>query len=127
LSKPFIHSLSCVKRWGGKWEDYIKIHQKMDSTKEIIADNRHRFFFHTSFGVFIIEELFGFNITNSDGKLVSVRDIAERHILEDFGGFIPSPTDYLTEIPYLPWMNGNGRPPSAKNLENIKVETWKKD
>jgi len=42
MAKPFIHAESSVKRWGGKPEDYIEIHNLMDSSKGAIADHRHR-------------------------------------------------------------------------------------
>lgn len=116
--KPFIHAKRSAKKWGGRPEDYLEIHNFMDSSKALIADNRHRAIFHSSFGIFILEKVFGTNITNSEGKLVSVRDLGEQHCLEDFGGkFIPSAQDYLAEIEIKPWMsNLGGMPPSAKKL-----------
>jgi hypothetical protein len=120
MSKPFIHSLSSARRFGGQPEDYLPLHDFMDSTKAVIADNRHRAILHSSFGIFILEKVFGTNITNSDGRLVSVRDIGEQHILEDFGGrFIPTPQDYLEHMELKDWMNnGKGveRPSSFKMI-----------
>jgi hypothetical protein len=45
---------------------------------------------------------------------VSVADIGERHILEDYGmKFIPTPQDYIQNMRMQPWMNnGRGLPPS---------------
>ena len=57
----------------------------------------------------IVERIFGVEISNSDGNKISVREIAEQHVLEDFNGrFIPSPQDYLQEIKYKNWMSGLG-------------------
>jgi hypothetical protein len=90
-----------------------------DSSKGTIADSRHRALTHNAwFLSTILERVFGHNITNSDGRLVSVRDIGEQHILEDFGGrYIPSAQDYLQEIEIKEWMvKGLGAPPSFAKL-----------
>jgi hypothetical protein len=81
----------------------------------------------------IIEKIFGHLITNSDGKQVSTRDIAEQHVLEDFGNrFIPTVCDYLGDLEFVDWMNGTlnknkeSVPRSFKKIHNrypIKKET----
>ena len=106
MSKALIHARSSAKRYGGKPEDYLAIHEKMDSTKSAHAEVTHRCVFHSAFGIYIIEEIFGRTITNSDGREVFVRDIAEQHVLEDLG-FIPSLSDWLHEMPSQPWMAGS--------------------
>jgi hypothetical protein len=119
MSKPFIHAQSSSRKWGGKPEDYLSIHDLLDSSKGTIADSRHRALTHNAwFLSTILERVFGHNITNSDGRLVSVRDIGEQHILEDFGGrYIPSAQDYLQEIEIKEWMvKGLGAPPSFAKL-----------
>lgn len=119
MAKPFIHAKSSAKRYGGKAEDYQAIHDFLDSSKGAIADNRHRALTHNAWFLSnVLERVFGATIKNSDGRLVSVRDIGEQHILEDFRmKFIPSAQDYLAEIEFQPWMdNGNGTPPSAAKL-----------
>jgi hypothetical protein len=110
MSKPWIHAKSSVKKWGGKPEDYIAIHEKMDTSKMAHAELTHRCVFHSAFGIYLIEELFGRMITNSDGREVFVRDIAEQHVLEDLG-FIPSLSDWLKEMPCKPWMAGQRKIP----------------
>jgi len=125
MAKPYIHAISSAKKWGGIPEDYIAIHDLLDSSKGQIADSRHRALTHNAwFLSFILEKIFGHNITNSDGRLVSVRDVGEQHVLEDFGGrYIPSAQDYLQEIEMKEWMvKGIGIPPSfAKVVEKEKV------
>lgn len=103
MSKPYLHAKSSAKKWGGIPEDYLPIHDKMDSTKSAEASVRHRAVFHSAFGIFIMEDIFGTNILNSDGKLVSVRDIAEQHVLEDLG-WIPSLSDWMKDLPISSWM-----------------------
>jgi len=126
MSKPYIHSLSSAKKFGGIPEDYLEIHQLMDSSKGAIPDNRHRALTHTSwFLSTILERIFGITIVNSEGKTVSVRDIGEQHILEDYGGrFIPTAQDFLQEIPYKTWMHQQDLPPSRQVLEQNKKVTF---
>lgn len=127
MSKPYIHSVSSAKRFGGVPEDYIEIHNLLDLSKGSIADNRHRALTHTSWFLSnILERVFGVTITNSDGRKVSVRDVGEQHILEDFGGrFIPTAQDYLEHMNFEDWMqNGTkGVPSSFKKIdENRKTK-----
>lgn len=117
--KPLVHARLSAKRWGGKPEDYLCVHDFMDSTKSAIADVRHRAILHSSFGCFIVEKVFGVVITNSDGKEVSVRDIAEDHVIEDLGR-IPTIENWLSELPIQPWMAGRGKR-NATNTDDKKT------
>lgn len=107
---PQIHAESSAKKFGGDPEDYLAIHKLMDSTKAAFPDNRHRIITHNSwFTTNIIPMIFGEMITNSAGKKVSTKDIAEQHCLEDFGNkFIPSVQDWIQHLSFETWMN-NGR------------------
>jgi hypothetical protein len=116
MSKPMVHARSSAARWGGKPEDYVPIHDFLDCSKATHADVRHRALLHHSLGPFIAEEVFGYEIENSEGKKVSVRDIAEQHILEDLG-FIPSPGDYLKEMTIQSWMAGTRRHAELKIVD----------
>jgi hypothetical protein len=133
MAKPWIHALSSARKYGGKPEDYLKIHNLMDSSKAVIADNRHRALTHNSWFVgTMLELVFGTTFMNSDGKTISVRDIGEQHVMEDMG-CIPSGQDFLAEMEYHDWMAGGGKkPPSfAKITTNQKVTKtefrWDKD
>lgn len=103
--KPYCHARNSVKKHGGVPEDYLAIHDFIDSSKSHIADVRHRAVLHSSFGIFIAEQVFGTFITNSQGIKVQVRDIAEEHVLEDLGT-IPTVADWLREMPISKWMGG---------------------
>lgn len=103
--KPFIHARLSVRRYGGVPEDYMPIHDFMDSSKITYADMRHRALLHNSFGIYLAERVFGTYITNADGRQVSVRDVAEDHVKEDCG-CIPTPERWLQSIEYEPWMSG---------------------
>jgi hypothetical protein len=116
MPKPWIHAQASAKRYGGKPEDYLKIHNLMDSSKGTIADSRHRALTHNAWFVgTILEQIFGVTLTNSDGKIVSVRDIGEQHVLEDYRmRFIPSAQDFLQEMEVKEWMvAGLGQPPTS--------------
>lgn len=104
MAKPIFHARNSVRRFGGKPEDYYFIHDKMDSSKSAHAGVAHRCIFHSAFGIYLIEELLGHEFTNSDGKTVAVRDVAEQHVIDDLG-FIPSLDEWLKEVK-TPWMAG---------------------
>lgn len=128
MSKPWIHAKNSVKKFGGEPSDYMPIHNLMDSSKGAIGDNRHRALTHNSWFIGAdgpLEKIFGPVIINSDGREVSVRDIGEQHILEDFGmKFIPTAQDYLQEMEIKNWMNNGkeGVPSSFKKIEKTKVK-----
>jgi len=96
--KPFDHAQLSVKKYGGMESDYQKIHDFFDQTKAHHADMRHRAILHNSWGIFLCEQFFGTTITNSDQLEVSVRDIAEDHVMQDLGR-IPSLDEMINLIP----------------------------
>jgi hypothetical protein len=119
MSTPLKHSESSVRKWKGTVEDYIDIHAKMDCSKKYFPDNRHRMLTHNMFFIFeVIIPLYGEYITNSDGRVVSVKDICELHILEDYHmRYIPTPQDWLENLQLKSWMNnGMGEAPSSAKL-----------
>ena len=97
------HSLSSVKKWGGKPEDYQPLHDWFDQSKELTADFRHRALRHHAQGIFELERGFGTPITISTGRQVPVRLIGEQHVTEDLG-FIPKFSDWTSCISPKPWM-----------------------
>ncbi len=124
--KPFIHAKNSANKFGGKPEDYQAIHDFMDSSKAVVPDMRHRAIFHSAFGCFIVEKVFGTTIVNSDGEEVSTRDIAEEHILEDLGR-IPTLQDWLSEMNFQEWMMSpelriNYQDPNKNPCVEIKLE-----
>lgn len=89
--KPYLHARISAKKFGGDPEDYMEIHNWFDHTKAHIADMRHRALLHNSWGIWLCEQIFGdlillpdgtpkktTYITNSEGKKVQVRDVAEQ-------------------------------------------------
>lgn len=129
---PYLHAESSAKRFGGIPEDYLDIHELMDSTKASFPNNGHRVITHNSwFVVNILPKVFGHQRINSDGKKYSVKDVGEYHILEDFRNrFIPSIQDYLEHLDFQPWMNNGGDVPNrlkkSKNDLKHKVKSTSK-
>ena len=99
------HAVSSSNKWGGEPEDYIEIHEFIDSSKKILGDIRHRSLYHHTEGVWLCQRIFGRTIGKPGLRRVPVRLIAERHVIEDLG-WIPSPTDYIDGMPIKPWMSG---------------------
>ena len=109
MAHPWHHALSSAKKFGGVPEDYLAIHQWFDQSKAHLADARHRALLHSSFGVFLCEQVHGVTLTNSAGRVVPVRVIGEQHVQEDMGGSIPTVQDWLSELPLRPWMATGAR------------------
>lgn len=105
MAKPIVHAESSAKKFGGVAEDYIRIHDLMDEPKGAHATMKFRAIFHSAYGIFLVEKVFGRKFTNSAGRTVAVRDVAEQHVLEDLG-CIPSLDEWLAEMTVKPWMMG---------------------
>jgi hypothetical protein len=119
MSHPLFHAISSQRKHGGTIEDYIPLHNWFDETKAHYPDMRHRALRHHSEGIFWAEKEFGVYITNSNGKMVPTRVLAEQHVMEDIG-FIPTIKDYLDNMTVQNWMfkPGDGR----KVLKEITEE-----
>lgn len=103
MSHPYHHAQSSVRLFGGSEDDYLPIHNWFDATKKSFADFRHRALRHHAEGIFEAERVFGITITNSEGKKIPVRFVAEQHVMEDCGR-IPTVAEWLSKIQPEPWM-----------------------
>lgn len=103
--KPYLHARIHAKKYGGVPDDYIDIDNFIDSSKTCVPDVRHRAILHSSFGCFIVEQMFGITRTNSENKTYSTRDVAEDHIIQDLG-MIPTMEMYLNNMTLQDWMSG---------------------
>jgi hypothetical protein len=103
------HAQSAARKWGGEPEQYLPIEEFIDSSKKIIGDARHRSVYHHTEGVWLCQRVFGttINVLKGTNQIVRVpvRLIAERHIIEDLG-WLPSPADYIKNMPLATWMSG---------------------
>ena len=134
MANAFHHAVSSARRFGGTPEDYLAIHELMDSSKNAWADQRHRVVLHTSFGISLVSRMIGLEeqvrvyearvqwmprwlkrllrlpqispttIRLSNGRRVPIRFVTEQHCLEDFG-FVPSLEQYMKGLPKEPWMS----------------------
>ena len=95
MAHPILHSKSSAKKFGGIWEDYIHLHEWMDSTKSWYGHSLHRMFRHHSEGIFEMEQKFGSEFKNSEGKTVYTRYVGEQHVREDCNGYIPSAKEWI--------------------------------
>jgi hypothetical protein len=114
--KPYLHAQVSVKKWGGEVSDYLAIHDFIDSSKASHADMRHRAILHSSFGVFIVERVFGHCLTLTGGRIVQVRDVAEQHVIDDLGR-IPNVSEYLDGMPMYEWLGGPKRKLTATKIQ----------
>jgi hypothetical protein len=106
------HARSAARKWGGSEETYLPLEQFIDSSKEgSVTDVRHRALLHHAEGVRICLRVFGPTLTvpRERGSIeVPVRQIAERHILEDIG-WLPTFSQYVEGLPIKMWMSGSQR------------------
>lgn len=98
MAHPYDHARSSVKKWGGKPEDYIHIHEWFDETKAWYGHSKHRMFRHHSEGIFECEKIFGASFKNSDGKRIYTRYVGEQHVREDCFGYIPTAKEWVDNI-----------------------------
>jgi hypothetical protein len=98
MAHPILHAKSNQKKFGGKWEDYIHLHNYLDETKAWYGHSFHRMFRHHSEGIFEAEEKFGAEFKNSDGKTVYTRYCLEMHVREDCNGYIPTAREWILII-----------------------------
>ncbi len=117
MSHPLQHAKSSVRKWGGAVADYLPIHDWFDASKAHYADFRHRALRHHSEGIYACEHEFGIAVTNSDGRVIPTRLIAEQHVKEDLG-HIPTLAAWLSCIQPQPWM---GRTPGPEHPDDRNI------
>ncbi len=117
MTHTYYHAQSSARKFGGKPEDYLPIHDWFDATKESFCDFRHRAIRHHAEGIFEAQCVFGQTITNSDGKEIPVRYVGEQHCLEDLGGRIPNRADWLSCIKPEVWMSWGVTTYSAEEIK----------
>ena len=70
MAHPIKHAESSARKFGGKAEDYLAIHNWFDESKAFLSDFRHRALRHHAEGIFLCEKVFGTAITNSGTTLL---------------------------------------------------------
>lgn len=116
------HALRSAAEFGGVPDDYLEIHEAMNSSQQVMGDDRHAALTHQSFFIALLDRMFGYAITNHDGDRVPTRAIAEAHVIADLG-FVPGPQDYLQHQVFLPWLNNgvSGMPDSHRMIHQLKT------
>jgi hypothetical protein len=112
MAHPLQHARSSARKFGGKIDDYLPIHNWFDESKAFLPDFRHRALRHHAEGIFLCEHIFGAAITNSEGTQVPVRYIGEQHVKEDLGR-IPTAQDWLSQLRPARWIYGQRLDPDA--------------
>lgn len=105
MAHPQDHSKSSARKFGGKPEDYLHIHEWFDESKAWVCHSKHRLFRHHSEGIFECEKRFGISFTNSDGRVVYTRYVGEQHVREDCNGYVPTAKEWLDNLAHpKEWM-----------------------
>lgn len=117
---PYDHARLSVRDFGGEVEDYLSIHEFLDSSKFHVPNYSHRAILHNSFGMQLAEQVFGSVVTNSEGKTIGVREIARRHIIEDCGK-VPTLEECIMRLANNGYHELNK--PNKKDIEWLKTNT----
>lgn len=109
MAKSDKHAESSAKQYGGSLEDYLEIHEMMDSSKSSHADNRHRVIFHSAFGAYLIQKMFGMDFDK-------MKQLQHKYQLPD---------EFLDELVELfkhnrqngvHWKNGDGKKVHVRDI-----------
>ena len=102
------------KMFGVDFDAIERLKNKYNLDDEFVSDLIQLFKLNRSQGVHIL---------NSENKKIHVRDIAEQHILEDFRGkFIPTVSDYLSNMTLKPWMDNALTSINSKDEKTIAIK-----
>lgn len=86
--KPLQHAQISQKTHGGKWEEYIALHNFLDSSKATCAHFKHRFMLHHIEGVELGVKIFGQDLVNSANQTIGIRRVLTEHLIEDVGRIV---------------------------------------
>lgn len=86
--KPLQHAQISAKTYGGKWQDYIEVHNFLDSSKAACAHFKHRFLLHHAEGIELGARIFGEPLVNSENETVETKRLLTDHLIEDVGRIV---------------------------------------
>ena len=86
--KPLGHAQISQKTHGGKWQDYIDVHNFLDSSKAACAHFKHRFLLHHIEGIELAVRIFGETVTNSENRTIPTKKLLTDHLIEDVGSIV---------------------------------------
>jgi len=116
--KPLQHARITAHRYGGKWQDWIAIHDWIDRSKAIFPSMQHRMLLHSDFGEWLVVRIHGEAIGSKDGTVIPTRDLFRDHQVEDLGRVVTL-AEWLHEINADYWTRRR-KPP--RQLEQIREE-----
>lgn len=100
------HARRSVTEFGGVVEDFLPIHELMNIYASSTTPERSLIGLHHTFGVWVMEQAFGYEVMTSEGDLVPVKKVAAAHIEYDLG-WLPAAQDYLDHLAYQPWFTNS--------------------
>lgn len=128
------HAKSSARKWGGAPEQYIDIHEFIDSSKKIIGDVRHRSIYHHTEGVWLCQKIFGRTIKVGGRFAVQNEDLSVNILDEnppvtgpnfeivDYGRIIEVPVRLIAELHIeqdLGWI-----PSPVDYIKNMELKQW---
>lgn len=139
MAHPVTHAESSARRFGGVPEDYLEIHDLMDSSKSAFPDNRHRALTHNNWFFFVVEKIFGHEIEltckQCEGLGVDGTDFTVYDHLNGFsekfcekckgtGSGGRAKTRYICEQHVLEDFGGKYIPTVSDYLEGMEFQPW---
>lgn len=118
--KPLQHAQISAKTHGGRWQDYIEIHNFLDSSKSACAHFKHRFLLHHREGIELGVKIFGEVLTNGENRAVEIRRLLTDHLIEDVGRVV-GVEDWARDL--LPDASGSFYKFLAKRREQIEADS----
>lgn len=105
MGTPIEHAENSVKIHGGDIEDYLSIHEVIDSSKIAYSNLDHRILTHNTWFIeYILPKIFGsyivITMNNGEHKNIAVSQIGIEHVMEDLG-YVPNVLENLIKPPTL--------------------------
>lgn len=118
--KPLQHAQISAKTYGGSWQDYIEVHNFLDSSKAACAHFKHRFLLHHIEGIELAVKIFGEILVNSENREIETRRLLTDHLIEDVGRVVAVDT-WARDL--LPDASGSFYKFLAKKREQIETDS----
>src|SRR5579885_1584730 len=104
------HCLHSCERFGGRPDDYLPLHQFLNSARTVLPDKASRCVLHNAWGIDLVVRCLGTTFRRSSDHIqTSTRQVAEMHILRDLGA-IPTMLEAVRTVPLAKWMYENAVP-----------------
>ncbi len=116
--KPLQHALITAHRYGGRWQDWIAIHDWIDRSKALYPSMQHRMFLHSDFGEWLTVRIRGESIKAEGGTIIPTHTLFQDHQLEDVGRLITL-SEWLREANTSYWTQRR-KPP--QRLEPVRED-----